>query len=299
MRHGVVLLPELRWIEAAERWRRAEQLGFDHAWTFDHLMWRSLRQAPWFSALPTLTAAAGVTRRIRIGTLVASPYLRHPVTFAKEVMTLDDISGGRFICGVGAGAAGYDAAALGLPELGPARLADRFEEFVTLLDTLLRHDETTYRGEHYRSEAVMMNPGCLQRPRVPFALAAAGPRGLRLAARHAQTWLTIGIPGCTSPTRFDRARPMLAGQLRRLAEACRAEGRDADGLNRMVVAGAQIGGVLESAQAFADARGMFAELGFSDMLVFWPRPDSPFAGDPAILERIAPMLGGAVPVGLT
>lgn len=105
MRHGIVLLPEQRWSAARDRWRRAEELGFDHAWTYDHLMWRWLRDETWFGCLPTLTAAAGVTSKMRLGSLVATPTFRHPVPFAKELMTLDDISGGRLICGVGSGAA--------------------------------------------------------------------------------------------------------------------------------------------------------------------------------------------------
>jgi alkanesulfonate monooxygenase SsuD/methylene tetrahydromethanopterin reductase-like flavin-dependent oxidoreductase (luciferase family) len=67
VRLGVVILPEHRWNSARDIWRRAEELRFDHAWTYDHLAWRSLRDTTWFGAIPTLTAAAGVTQRIRLG----------------------------------------------------------------------------------------------------------------------------------------------------------------------------------------------------------------------------------------
>ena len=97
MRFGITILPEYRWSDAAPRWRRAEELGFDHAWTYDHLSWRWLRDEPWFGVVPTLAAAAVATSRIRLGTLVANPGLRHPATFAKELMTLDDISAGRVL----------------------------------------------------------------------------------------------------------------------------------------------------------------------------------------------------------
>src|SRR5712691_6295579 len=100
MRIGVLILPDFRWSTAQNAWRRAEELGFAHAWTYDHLAWRTLRDAPWFAALPTLTAAASVTTTIRLGTLVASANFRHPVAFAKELMTLDDISGGRLTVGL-------------------------------------------------------------------------------------------------------------------------------------------------------------------------------------------------------
>src|SRR5207248_3255349 len=79
VRVGIVILPEDRWWAAEPKWRAAEEYGFDHAWTYDHLGWRNLVDGPWFSAVPTLTAAAMVTSRIRLGTFVASPVARHPV----------------------------------------------------------------------------------------------------------------------------------------------------------------------------------------------------------------------------
>src|SRR5436189_4408819 len=113
MRRGVLILPEFRWSTAEPPWRRADELGFDHAWTYDHLAWRSLRDTTWFGAIPTLTAAAGVTARIRLGPLVASPNFRHPVVFAKELITLDDVAGGRLTLGLGAGGEGWAATMLG------------------------------------------------------------------------------------------------------------------------------------------------------------------------------------------
>src|SRR3954470_2577398 len=113
MRIGIVILPDQRWSVAGRRWQRAEEYGFDHAWTYDHLGWRDLVDGPWFDAVPTLTAAATVTSRIRLGTHVASANFRHPAVFAREVTALDDISGGRFVLGVGAGGQGFDAAVLG------------------------------------------------------------------------------------------------------------------------------------------------------------------------------------------
>src|SRR5437764_940980 len=81
MRVGVLILPEDPWPIAVEKWRRAEEMGFDHAWTYDHIAWGELRDKPWHAAVPTLTAAALATNTIRLGTLVASPNFRHPVPF--------------------------------------------------------------------------------------------------------------------------------------------------------------------------------------------------------------------------
>src|SRR6478736_5578596 len=109
---GVVVLPQQRWTEAAARWRAVEQMGFAHAWTYDHLALQKLAGEPWFATVPTLTAAALVTERIGLGTWVASPNYRHPMPFAKELISLDDVSDGRFILNVGAGGSGWDAAVL-------------------------------------------------------------------------------------------------------------------------------------------------------------------------------------------
>src|SRR3954452_13050828 len=151
VRVGIVILPELRWAEAQQRWRRAEQYGFAHAWTYEHLAWRDLADGPWFDAMTTLTAAALATSRIRLGTLVASANFRHPVHFAREITALDDISDGRLTLGIGAGAAApsFDALVLGRPPLEPRARADRFEEFVELLDALLRNDRVSWRGSYF------------------------------------------------------------------------------------------------------------------------------------------------------
>src|SRR3954453_23918406 len=110
MKLSTVILPHQRWHDGArEEWTGAEQLGFAAAYTYDHLSWRTFRDAPWFGAVPTLTAAATATERIRLGTLVTSPNFRHPVTLAKELLTVDDISGGRLTVGIGVGGTGFDA----------------------------------------------------------------------------------------------------------------------------------------------------------------------------------------------
>src|SRR4051794_35543817 len=140
MRIGIVILPDERWSVAGRRWQRAEEYGFDHAWTYDHIGWRDLVDGPWFDAVPTLTAAAMATRRIGLGTFVASPNFRHPVPFARSVTALDDISQGRLLIGVGAGGTGYDTTVLGEPELRPGRRVDRFAEFLELFSRLLTDD---------------------------------------------------------------------------------------------------------------------------------------------------------------
>ena len=93
MRYGIMIVPEDRWSRAREKWRRTEALGFDHAWTYDHLNWRAFKDRDWFTSVPTLAAAAVETTRIAIEVLVASPNLRHPVQLAKDMTTIADIAG--------------------------------------------------------------------------------------------------------------------------------------------------------------------------------------------------------------
>ena len=288
MRFGVLILPAESWGEQSQTWRYAEALGFDHAWTFDHLAWRSFRDSPWFGAVPTLAAAAAVTSKIRLGTLVASPNFRHPVPFARELMTLDHISAGRFTLGIGAGGSGFDATTTRREPWSRRERADRFEEFVTLLDELLTEPVTTHDGRHYRAFGARMHPGCVQRPRLPFAVATGGPRGMRLAARFGRTWVTEGpLAPDGSALGVAGALPGLAAEMERIDAACAEVGRDPATLGRLLYVGTRISGVTASPEAFRDATGRFEELGVTDLVVHWPRPVAPFAGDLGTLELIA------------
>ncbi|MEW2064075.1 LLM class flavin-dependent oxidoreductase [Streptomyces sp. NPDC007002] len=289
MRLSTVILPIHRWVEGQKTWRRAEDLGFHAAYTYDHLSWRSFRDGPWFGAIPTLTAAATVTQRMRLGTLVTSPNFRHPVTLAKELISLDDISGGRITLGIGAGGNGFDATALGQEAWTPRERADRFAEFVPLLDRLLTEDAVTERGTHYTADEARNIPGCVQRPRLPFAVAATGPRGLKLAARHGQAWVTTGDPKLYENGTPEESRAALRAQSEKFTAACAEIGRDASEPDRVLLTGftPDRTAPLASVDAFVDFAGRHAELGFTEIVVHAPVPDSVFDVDPKVFERIA------------
>ena len=290
MRLSTVILPIDRWRdEGRDKWRRAEELGFHTAFTYDHLSWRTFRDGPWFGAVPTLTAAAAVTDRLRLGTLVTSPNFRHPVTLAKDLISLDDISDGRVTLGIGAGGTGFDATALGQDPWTPRERADRFGEFVPLLDRLLTEDSVSYGGNFYSAHEARNIPGCVQRPRLPFAVAATGPRGLKLAARHGQAWVTTGDPKLFETGTPEQSVQAMRGQIGKLADACAEIGRDVAELDKILLTGftPDRGRPLESLGAFVDFAGRHAELGFTDIVVHWPIPDSDFAADAKVFERIA------------
>src|SRR4051794_20410209 len=285
MRLGVVVLPELRWRQAHEQWSRLDGWGFHSAWTYDHLAWRSLADSPWFATVPVLTAAALATTTIRLGTFVASPNFRHPVPFAKELMTLDDVSEGRFQLGVGAGGGGFDATVLGDDELSPRDRVDRFGEFVELLDRLLTSPTTSYDGRWYTAREARMHPGCVQRPRLPFVVAANGPRAMQVVARHGQAWVTTGVtPPDDGEERWWAALPE---PVRRLDDTLRAAGRDPGSVQRYVSVDASGAFGPSSVEHLRDVLGRAGELGFDEVVVHWPRPDGVYAGKIDVLERAA------------
>ncbi|MFF5974957.1 LLM class flavin-dependent oxidoreductase [Streptomyces sp. NPDC012769] len=290
LRLSTVILPVDRWHEGGRAaWQRAEELGFHAGYTYDHLSWRSFRDRTWFGALPTLTAAATATERLRLGTLVTSPNFRHPVTLAKELMSLDDISGGRVTLGIGAGGNGFDATALGQEAWTPRERADRLAEFVPLLDRLLTEEAVTQRGTFYSADEARNIPGCVQRPRLPFAVAATGPRGLRLAARHGQAWVTTGDPKLYEDGTPEQSVAALRGQIEKLGTACAETGRDVTELDKILLTGftPERNTVLDSLDGFVDFAGRHQELGFTEIVIHWPIPDSDFAADEAVFEKIA------------
>jgi alkanesulfonate monooxygenase SsuD/methylene tetrahydromethanopterin reductase-like flavin-dependent oxidoreductase (luciferase family) len=292
MRYGIVILPQYSWTDAGRRWRAAEDFGFDHAWTYDHLSWRTLADQPWHATIPTLTAAAMVTSRIQLGTFVASPNFRHPVPFAKEIATVDDIAGGRFLLGIGSGGTGYDAFVLGQTEYTPGQRHDRFAEFVSGLDALLQHEQPhsaglsngiSFTGSWFSAAAARMVGVPAQQPRVPFVIAANGPKGLRLVTEFGAGWVTTGKEGAVGEQWWSGVGALA----RRLDDAASAAGRDPATIDRYLSLDSGGSYSLQSLDAFDDAAGRAAELGFTDLISHWPRDDGVYAGSESVLERVA------------
>ena len=217
---------------------------------------------------------------------MASPNFRHPLTLAKEIITLDDISSGRLTLGIGQGSTGWDATMLDATPSSPRERSERFREFVELTDLLLREPETTYLGSFYSVRDARTYPGCVQRPRVPMAIAASGRRGMRLAARFAETWVTNGDRTRPGPVDAAQGARDVRDQINLLEGACIEEGRDPAELSRLVLTGPILTSGLGSVDEFDDTVGRYAAIGVTDLVVHWPRAEEPYAADYSIFERI-------------
>ncbi|MFP1623736.1 LLM class flavin-dependent oxidoreductase [Streptomyces sp. 5K101] len=298
MRISVCILPDRPFREAAPTWWRAEELGFHAAYSYDHITWAGLPDSAWYGAMPTLAAAAGVTARIRLGTLVSSPNYRHPVPLAHDVVTLDAISEGRFVLGFGAGSPDADAVVLGQGTPGKGwslqERGGRFRESVELLDRLLTGEpdgrrRTTFHGRYYEAIDARLEPGCVQRPRVPFVLAANGPSGMRTAARYGASWVVIDDGGVPRQERTEAwTYSVLARRMEQLDAACEKEGRDPKSLGRTLLTGFSLLPTMESAQGFEDVAGRCAELGFTEIVVHYPRESGFYSTPRHVIEEIAP-----------
>lgn len=282
-RVGICILPELPWDQARHLWRRAEDYGFDHAWTYDHFTWSGLPDSPWYAAMPTLTAAAQVTSRIPLGTFVSSPNNHHPVQFIREILALHDISGGRFLLGVGAGG-DRDSAATG-QAITVGERTRRFREFVTLTDRLLRADGVTWHGDYFSAVDVGTRPGPVNTTDhvgVPLLIAGNGPRGIRLAAERGDGWITYGGKATTDADWWR----LVAEAADRATEAEAGAGRT-EPLRRYLGLDSAPTYSLSSLGAFEDALGRAGALGFTDVVTCWPRPTAPYAGSESVLDELA------------
>jgi len=263
------------------KWRRAEELGFHAAYTYDHLAWGRLEDGPWFGAVPTLAGAALATSTMRLGTMVTSPNFRHPVPLAKDLMTIDDFSAGRLSIGVGSGGVGRDSLVLGNPPWSARERADRFEEFVELLDLLLRHADTSFAGEYYAAHEARMLPGTIQSPRPPIYVAADGARGMDLAARMGDGWITLG-----RSFREDVNMPeVVAEQLAQLSDALDRHGVDDASFTRVLLLGFGDPPPFASAGVLPSLIEQYGEMGIDEIVVHWPIAGTPFAADADLFEE--------------
>jgi alkanesulfonate monooxygenase SsuD/methylene tetrahydromethanopterin reductase-like flavin-dependent oxidoreductase (luciferase family) len=233
MRFGALLLPTGSWADLVRRAREAEALGFEFVWIDDHAAHPARPDAPWFEVWTALAGLAAATTRVKLGPLVANVVLRHPVVLARQARTVEQIADGRLEVGLGAGYASSDHAALGEPPWPSAERAQRFEQAVALVDALLRSRPVTSEGGFYPVHEMTLAPASPHGHRPPLAVSAHGPRALRTAARHADTWVSYGGFDLDP----DEALALTRRRLDRLIRCCETDGRDPATIRRRLLAG--------------------------------------------------------------
>jgi probable F420-dependent oxidoreductase len=161
-----------------EKARQVEALGYSALYLPDHF-------SDQLGPIAALTAAAGATTRLRVGSLVFDNDYRHPVVLAKEAATIDLLSDGRFDLGLGAGWMASDYEQAGIPYDSPGTRIGRMEEALKIIKGLFAGEPFTFKGDHYQVAGIEGTPRPVQKPHPPILLGGGGRRMLRLAAREA------------------------------------------------------------------------------------------------------------------
>ena len=167
--------------------RTAEGVGFDSLWLGDHLLYDlpgGVTRGPW-EAWTALAALAAATERVELGPLVASTSFHAPAMLAKQAATVDAISGGRLIVGLGAGWNEREYRAFGFPY---DHRVSRFEEAFTIIRGLLRGGRVDFDGAYYRVEDCVLDPGPARPGGPPLMLGSASPRMMRIGLPHVDAW---------------------------------------------------------------------------------------------------------------
>ncbi len=223
-----IQLPEVerdvRWPELLDMTRAIEDLGFDSVWVGEHLLYRwedRPARGPW-EAWTLLAAIAASTSRIELGPLVACTNFHNPALLAKQAATIDELSGGRFVLGLGAGWNETDFRAYGYPY---DHRFDRFEEAFTIIRTLLREGAIDFDGRWYQARDCELLPRGPRPGGPPLMIGSNGPRMLRATMAHADSWNTWYNDIENRPAGVARVRAVVD-------DACREVGRDPSGVER-------------------------------------------------------------------
>ena len=198
IRFGVQAAPQnTTWQELRDTWKLIESLGYDTAWTFDHFFAiLSDPSGPCFEGWISLAALAAETSRVQAGVLVTGNTYRHPAVLAKMGATLDHVTGGRLIMGIGGAWFEMEHNAYGIPFHTTAERIHRLDEAAGIIKRLWSEKQVTFDGRYYQLKDAYCEPKPLQQPRPPIMIGGSGEKlMLRVVARHADQWNTFGSPG--------------------------------------------------------------------------------------------------------
>jgi alkanesulfonate monooxygenase SsuD/methylene tetrahydromethanopterin reductase-like flavin-dependent oxidoreductase (luciferase family) len=204
-----VFLPQMRLTmdQMVERARAAEAAGFRGIASMDHLAPPGAAGSPMFEAIVTSAWLAGRTEQLRVGSLVLCDSFRHPSVLAREAVTLDHASGGRYELGIGWGSVVDEIRAFGIGSLEPKERLSRLQESLEIIKALWAGETLDYEGEHFHLHDAQQRPGPLSK--IPIVIGGAGKGTMRLVAAHADWWnVHTGIVD-----RLDEMRPF-SGQAR-------------------------------------------------------------------------------------
>jgi alkanesulfonate monooxygenase SsuD/methylene tetrahydromethanopterin reductase-like flavin-dependent oxidoreductase (luciferase family) len=268
--------------ELRVRWREAEELGFDVLWNCDTVVEPDRPRHLMFDGPTTLTLMAADTERIRVGTLVSSLYFRHPVTLARAAMTVDHLTNGRVEVALGVGDPTAGGVTVGVT-LSPAERVAHFAEFVELVDLLLRQEVTTYDGAYYRCQEAETIPLPVQRPRPPITIAAHGPKMLRIAAQHADSWSSFGGYEVVTEDDFHR---VTAERCARFDDLAAGLGRDPSRIRHSLVCFPPLT-PWRSVEYFEDMVGRFRAMGIDEFVLYWPGSWPDDLADEAVFGEVA------------
>ena len=223
-----VQLPEVErvapWSDLARMATTAEALGYDSIWVGDHLIFRDGDKAPrgpW-EAWTVMSAVAAITERVEIGPLVACTSFHNPAMIAKKAATLEEVSGGRLILGLGAGWNESEYAAFGYPY---DHRVSRFEEAFTIIRRLLSGEELDFRGDYYSLDNCLILPPGPRPEGPPLMIGSAGERMLDITMPYAQSWNAWYAW-------FGNRPEGLAPWMEKVDEACRRVGRNPETVER-------------------------------------------------------------------
>jgi alkanesulfonate monooxygenase SsuD/methylene tetrahydromethanopterin reductase-like flavin-dependent oxidoreductase (luciferase family) len=236
---------EVRWPEIAELARVGEAVGFDSVWVGDHLLYRSQAlgtRGPW-EAWTTLAGLAAATNRITIGPLVACTGFHNPAMLAKMAATVDEISGGRLVLGLGAGWNETEFRAFGFPF---DQRVSRFEEAFTILRTLLREGRIDFQGTFYEARDCELLPRPARAGGPPLMIGSVGARMLSITMPHVDAWNVWFADTGNRPDGVPALRTLVD-------DACRAVGRDPAEVERTVAVLVRMPGGVGRAQGESTA----------------------------------------------
>lgn len=276
-----------RWADIRQMAGLAEAMGVDTLWTPDELLWRTDDAEPQgvWDGVSMAGAVAATTTTAKVGTWVLSALHRNPGIIAKTAETLDEISGGRFIFGLGAGHAWPGQAhAFGLPE---DRIFDRFDEALRIIVPLLRRGHADFEGTFHAARDLPQRPVGPRPNAIPLLIGGNGPKGQRLAVLHADIWSGYA----EERAHVDEFGPRLAT----LDAICAELGRDPASIGRgagvsvnpLQPSGWKPSVISGSADEIADALRSFRDVGFTQVdLMLGPGTMEAFEAMAPVIERL-------------